>query len=118
MRGVCGAGNPFCVAGTVDGGEGKLTGLVGIWRGDGEALRDVPKNGGNIIDIAVGEGERAVREEVVGCGVVVADLHRDGSVRVGCVGGGERSRKSCESGGGLIGNGRDWPTLPIEGAVA
>ena len=76
-------GLPFCGGGAVDGGDGELAGLEIVGGGDGEALCDITRYGGDVGDVAVWDCDGAVGGEHVGCCVAVSDLHGDGG---GCEG--------------------------------
>ena len=115
---VGGVGDPLCGGSAINSREWELAGLVGVWRSYGKALRDVALKGGDIVDVAVSEGEGAVRGEVVCCGIVVAKLHGDGGICICRVGCGKRRGEAGKGGRCLIGDGGDGPTLPVEGTIA
>ena len=94
-----------------------MTGLVLIWRGDREALGDVAGDGGDAGGIAVLEGEGSVGGELVGRGIVVADLDRDGGFGIFLIGVHVGRAQASDGGVGLIRHGGHGPALPVEGAV-
>ena len=66
LAGICKVGLPFRRGGTIDCGNGKLTGLIVVWGGDGKTLSDVSGNSCDIGNVPVLEGDGAVGWELVG----------------------------------------------------
>ena len=110
-------GLPFRIGGAVDRGQGELAGLVLIGGGDGETLGDVAWDGGDVGDVTILQSEGAHRGELVGRGVVVTDLDRDGGFGVFFIGVHVGGTQAGDGGVGLVCYGGEWPSLPVKGAI-
>ena len=80
-------------------------------------MGDVTGYGGDDADLAVLEREGTVERELVGCGVVVSNLHGDGGVCKGLVGVGEGRAEAGYGGCGLVGDCGDGPAVPVYSTV-
>ena len=117
LTGVGEVGLPFRIRGAVDGGKGELAGLVLVRGGNGEALGNIIGYGGDVGNVAVYESEGTHGGQLVGGRVVVADLDGNRSFGVFLIGVHVRGTQAGDCGMGLVRDGGDWPSLPVERAV-
>ncbi len=108
---------PLRARGSVDCGNGELTWLEIVGGAYREALGDVSCYGGSVGDHTVLERERAVGDQSICCGIVVADLNGDGGVGEGHVGSCEGLGEARDGGMGSVSDGGNGPALPVECAV-